>query len=73
MGSSSGARAPKLTQTTAVLAMSAVLIILFSIFLKGFLTLGNAFALARNVSILGILALGMAVVVIGRGPILRPG
>ena len=65
--SSGGARAPKLTQTTAVLAMCAVLIVLFSIFLRGFLTLGNAFALARNISILGILALGMAVVVIGRG------
>lgn len=67
MSSSSSARGPKLTQTTAVLAMCAILIVLFSIFLNGFLTLGNLFALARNVSILGILALGMAVVVIGRG------
>jgi ribose transport system permease protein len=64
---SSGARVPKLTQTTAVLVMCAVLIVVFSIFLKGFPTLGNMFALARNISILGILALGMAVVVIGRG------
>jgi ribose transport system permease protein len=64
---SSGARVPKLTQTTAVLVMCAVLIVTFSIFLKGFPTLGNLFALARNISILGILALGMAVVVIGRG------
>ncbi|MES5483305.1 ABC transporter permease [Bradyrhizobium sp. INPA03-11B] len=67
MTGSSGARGPKLTQTTAVLAMCAVLIAVFSIFLNGFLTLGNLFALARNISILGILALGMAVVVIGRG------
>ncbi|WP_426435408.1 ABC transporter permease [Bradyrhizobium genosp. P] len=67
MTGSSGARGPKLTQTTAVLAMCAVLIVVFSIFLRGFLTLGNLFALARNISILGILALGMAVVVIGRG------
>jgi len=64
---SSGARVPKLTQTTAVLVMCAVLIVTFSIFLKGFPTLGNLFALVRNISILGILALGMAVVVIGRG------
>jgi len=64
---SSGARVPKLTQATAVLVMCAVLIVTFSIFLKGFPTLGNLFALARNISILGILALGMAVVVIGRG------
>jgi ribose transport system permease protein len=47
--------------------MCAILIVLFSVFLKGFLSLGNFFALARNISILGILALGMAVVVIGRG------
>ncbi|MBR1163209.1 ABC transporter permease [Bradyrhizobium elkanii] len=67
MTGSSGARGAKLTQTTAVLVMCAVLIVIFSIFLKGFLTLGNLFALARNISILGILALGMAVVVIGRG------
>jgi ribose transport system permease protein len=35
--------------------------------LKGFLTVGNLFALSRNISILGILALGMAIVVIARG------
>lgn len=67
MTGNSDIRWPKLTQTTAVLVMCAVLIIVFSIFLKGFPTLGNLFALARNISILGILALGMAVVVIGRG------
>ncbi|WOH84496.1 ABC transporter permease [Bradyrhizobium sp. BEA-2-5] len=67
MTGSSGARGPMLTQTTAVLVMCAALVVIFSIFLKGFPTLGNLFALARNISILGILALGMAVVVIGRG------
>lgn len=67
MAAGSGARGTRLTQTAAVLLMSAVLIVAFSVFLKGFLTLGNLFALARNISILGILALGMAVVVIGRG------
>jgi ribose transport system permease protein len=63
----SAAQARKPTQTLAVFAMCAILIVLFSIFLKGFLSLGNFFALARNISILGILALGMAIVVIGRG------
>lgn len=67
MAGSRAAGGAKLTQTLAVLAMSAALIVVFSIFLKGFLTLGNFFALTRNISILGILALGMAVVVIGRG------
>ncbi|MFV0281106.1 MAG: ABC transporter permease [Rhodoblastus sp.] len=57
----------KLTQTTAVLAMTAALIVVFSIFLDGFFTFGNFFVLTRNIAILGILALGMAIVVIGRG------
>src|ERR1700729_300692 len=57
----------KPSQTMAVLAMCVVLILVFSVALKGFLTVGNLFALSRNISILGILALGMAIVVIGRG------
>ncbi|MDR3466995.1 MAG: ABC transporter permease [Xanthobacteraceae bacterium] len=61
------ARLRKPSQTMAVLAMCVVLIVVFSIGLNGFLTVGNLLALARNISILGILALGMAVVVIGRG------
>src|SRR5664279_2470349 len=55
------------SQTMAVLAMCVILIVVFSVSLNGFLSFGNLFALARNISILGILALGMAVVVIGRG------
>lgn len=62
-----GARARRPTQTTAVMAMCAILIVVFSVSLHGFLSVGNLFALARNISILGILALGMAIVVIGRG------
>ena len=57
----------KPTQTMAVLAMCAALVFVFSILLQGFLSVGNLFTLARNISILGILALGMAIVVIGRG------
>ena len=62
-----GAQARQPTQTIAVLGMCLILLVVFSMSLKGFLTLGNMLALARNISILGILALGMAVVVIGRG------
>jgi ribose transport system permease protein len=62
-----GAQARQPTQTIAVLGMCLMLLVVFSVTLKGFLTLGNMLALARNISILGILALGMAVVVIGRG------
>ena len=60
-------RVRKPTQTMAVLVMCVVLVIVFSVLLNGFLTVGNLLTLARNISILGILALGMAVVVIGRG------
>ncbi len=60
-------RSRKPSQTFAVLAMCAVLVVVFSVALKGFLTVGNLLALARNISILGTLALGMAIVVIGRG------
>lgn len=57
----------KPSQTLAVFAMCLILIVVFSVSLNGFFTVGNFFALARNISILGIIALGMAVVVIGRG------
>jgi ribose transport system permease protein len=39
----------------------------FSFFLKGFLRPDNILTLLRSVSTLGILGVGMAVVVIGRG------
>jgi ribose transport system permease protein len=40
---------------------------IFSIFLPGFLSSGNMLGLLQNVAILGILGLGMAIIVIGRG------
>lgn len=55
------------SQATIVFGLTLVLFVGLSIGLSGFFTLGNLFTLARGVSILGILALGMAVVVIGRG------
>ena len=39
----------------------------FSLFLNGFLTAGNLITLVRSVSVLGILGIGMAILVIGRG------
>jgi ribose transport system permease protein len=39
----------------------------FSVGLDGFLTSANILNLIRNVAMLGMLSLGMAVVVIGRG------
>ena len=56
-----------LNQERIVLALFVVLFIGFSLFLKGFFTGDNLVTLLQNVAILGILGLGMALVVIGRG------
>ena len=56
-----------LNQEQMVLAISAVLFFVFSIFLPSFLQVSNLLSLMQSVSILGILAIGMAIVVIGRG------
>ena len=56
-----------LSQETLVLATTAVIFILCSLFISGFFTLANISTLTRSVSVLGILGVGMTVVVIGRG------
>lgn len=55
------------TQEKIVFAIAAALFLLFSLTLDRFLLTENIFTLIRNVSTLGILATGMAVVVLGRG------
>lgn len=54
-------------QEQIVLLLTIVIFLLFSLFLESFATFGNLTTLMRNVSSLGILGLGMAIVVIGRG------
>ncbi|MBB4095613.1 ABC transporter permease [Ochrobactrum pecoris] len=56
-----------LTQEAIVVLVSVVLFGIFAVTLDGFLTSGNILNFIRNVAILGMLSLGMAVVVIGRG------
>jgi len=56
-----------LTQETIVLATSILLFVAFAITLDNFLSSGNMITLVRNVAALGMLSLGMAIVVIGRG------
>jgi len=56
-----------LTQEKIVLLIAIVLFCVFSIFLRGFLSPNNILTLLRSVSTLGILGVGMAIVVIGRG------
>ena len=55
------------TQEVVVIAISVVMATGFSILLPSFLSVLNMMALLQNVAILGILSLGMAVIVIGRG------
>lgn len=54
-------------QQMIVLMLFAVIFLAFCLLLPGFFTFGNLLTLMRTVSVLGILGLGMAVVVIGRG------
>src|SRR6478735_3987126 len=56
-----------LNQERIVLVTAIFVFVAASIGLPGFLTTGNLVAIVRSVSVLGILALGMAVVIIGRG------
>ena len=57
----------RFNQQEIVFAVFALLFLVFSIFLRGFLTPDNMLTLLQNVAVLGILGLAMAIVVIGRG------
>lgn len=57
----------QLNQEKIVLVIAATLFVVFSVALNGFLSPGNLLSLVQNVSILGILGIGMALAVIGRG------
>ncbi|ESW68991.1 MULTISPECIES: ABC transporter permease [unclassified Mesorhizobium] len=56
-----------LNQEGIVFAIAVVLFVAAAIGLPGFIAANNLVAIIRSVSVLGILALGMAVVIIGRG------
>jgi ribose transport system permease protein len=57
----------KASQQTIVFALFVLLFAGFAVLLPGFAKIDNLLTLLQNVAILGILGLGMAVVVIGRG------
>lgn len=57
----------KVTQGEIVLVIAALLFIAFAASLRGFLSPDNLLALVQNVSILGILGVGMAIAILGRG------
>jgi ribose transport system permease protein len=54
-------------QATIVACLAAAIFLALSFFLNGFLSPSNLINLVRNVAVLGILSVGMATVVIGRG------
>lgn len=58
---------PKVTQQSIVFGLFLLLFAGFALLLPGFARVDNLLTLLQNVAILGILGLGMAVVVIGRG------
>ncbi len=57
----------RMTQESIVLLLATIMFIGFSISLNNFFTSGNVITLLRSVSVLGMLGLGMAITVIGRG------
>lgn len=57
----------KLDQLRIVTLLFLVILAVYAVMLPGFFTVGNLMTLMRTVSVLGILGLGMAIVVIGRG------
>lgn len=60
-------RHARFNQERIVFAITIALFLLFSVTLDRFLTAANLLSLLQNVSVLGILGVGMAIVVIGRG------
>ena len=67
LGAARAGPARRITQQAIVFGLFLALFIGFALFLHGFAQVDNLLTLLQNVAILGILGLGMAVVVIGRG------
>ena len=57
----------RITQAQIVMLIAAVAFVAFSVLVPNFLSASNVTSLVQNVSILGILAMGMAISIIGRG------
>ncbi|MFT3987776.1 ABC transporter permease [Aestuariivirga sp.] len=55
------------TQERIVLALAVLVFAVSAIMLRGFLEPNNLISIVRSVSVLGILAVGMSIVIIGRG------
>ncbi len=67
MGENARAFFRALNQERIVLVIGVVLFVAAALSLPGFLTAGNLIAIVRSIAVLGILAIGMGLVIIGRG------
>ena len=56
-----------MSQERIVFALAVLLFVVAAVTLRGFMAADNLVAIVRSVSVLGILAVGMALVIIGRG------
>lgn len=57
----------RIDQQWIAFGLFVFIFLLFSVFLEGFFSAGNMLTMLRSISVLGILGMGMAIVVIGRG------
>lgn len=57
----------RMNQEKIVFLLTVILVVIFSLTLKNFLSPDNLLTLMRSVAVLGILGLGMLIVVLGRG------
>ena len=64
---SGGGRRGRLGQEQIILVIALMVFGVFSILVPGFLSAGNVVAMVQSVSVLGILGLGMAITILGRG------
>lgn len=60
-------KSAQFSQEKIVFTIAVAMFIAFSVTLDGFLTAGNVVSLVQSVSILGVLSIGMALTIIGRG------
>src|SRR5690349_16702793 len=57
----------RITQESIVFGLAVIMFVLFAVTLPRFAAVDNMLSLVRNVSILGIVSVGMAITVLGRG------
>ena len=56
-----------MTQEVIVFLLAATMFVVASVLLNGFFQANNLIAIVRSVSVLGVLAVGMGIIIIGRG------